>query len=236
MPGAEEDRKTLEVPPNEDFIYHSRGHEVVATRPLLTGDVLSGIEIPGLGDRPGLAILLTHPCSMRTDGVALKDRLFAARVTTRAPIPLKEWRGHSKVMPLPKLTAEHVFYAGVFDDAGMVPSQALSSEHRVACLSESGINLLQQRLIWHLTRFLAPTFRLHESCVGVFREIDLHDEWAETLQGVGHLVGDIDVAFHDWIRESPGGGRSRQELLTDDQQVVAVRKEMRAHLKAVVGS
>lgn len=66
MPGPD-DPARLEAPAREDDLYHSRGEEVLPTRPLLTGDVLADVEIPGLDDGRGLAIVLTHPCSDRRD-------------------------------------------------------------------------------------------------------------------------------------------------------------------------
>lgn len=222
----------LESPATEDGLYHSRGPDVLETRPLLTGDVFRDIDVPGLDDGPGLAIVVTHPCSMRKDGVALIDRILVARIEDHQPIPLDHWpKGYFKLMPLPGLLGQGA-HAALFNSIGLVRSGELEARERVACLSESGINLLQQRLIFHLTRFVAPTFRLHESCVTVFREVELHDEWAEDLAGTAPLA-QIAAAFHTWLRgKGDGEGLSRQERLADEQQVVAVRQEMRGHIKA----
>lgn len=57
----------------------------------MTGDILQGVEIPGLDDGLGAVAVLTHPCSMRTDGVDLQERIFVARVEPCNPIPLAEW-------------------------------------------------------------------------------------------------------------------------------------------------
>ncbi len=224
-----DDPALLEAPATEDDLYHSRGEEVLPTRPLLTGDVLADVEIPGLDDGRDLAIVLTHPCSMRRDGVHLQDRIFVARVVEHAVVPASQWNGHYAKMPLSGLI-NGASYAALFDSAGLVRSEFLIETERVACLSEFGVNLLQQRLIFHLTRFVAPTFKLHESCVGVFREIELHDEWAEFFSGRSQTPTEVGAAFHEWLREAPAGGTSRQVRLGDDQQVAAVRREMRAHL------
>lgn len=232
MPEGDAGRSTLEAPEAEELLYHSRGSEVVPTRPILTGDVFSDVEIPGIDDDAALAIVLTHPCAMRKDGVRLADRIFVARVGPHHTVPLHKWgTSEFKVMPLPELLPGEVPHAARFSDAGMVQSNALRLDARLACLSQSGINLLQQRLIWHLTRFAAPTFRLHEACIGVFREVELHDEWAEELVEAGHRQEDVDEEFHNWIRDAPEGGSPRQIRLLDDQQVVAVRREMRSALE-----
>lgn len=228
MPGPD-DPARLEAPAREDDLYHSRGEEVLPTRPLLTGDVLADVEIPGLDDGRGLAIVLTHPCSMRSDGVHLQDRIFVARVVEHAIVPASQWNGHYPKMPLQGLI-DGASYAALFDSAGLVRSELFVEIERVACLSEFGVNLLQQRLIFHLTRFVAPTFKLHESCVGVFREIELHEEWAEFFSGGSQTSNEVDAAFHEWLREGPTDGTSRQGRLRDDQQAAAVRREMRAHL------
>lgn len=95
---------TLECPDAAEHLYLAASQDEVPTaRPFMTGDVFTSIAVPGL-DSTGLAIVLTHPCSMRADGVRLAPRLLMARVAPTSPIPLPDWRnGHFKVMPLPEL-------------------------------------------------------------------------------------------------------------------------------------
>ena len=78
----------LERPDAAEHLYLAASpEEVPIARPLMTGDVFTDIVVPGL-DNAGLAIVLTHPCSMRVDGVNLAPRLLMARVAPSNPIPL----------------------------------------------------------------------------------------------------------------------------------------------------
>lgn len=89
---------TLESPASPEHLYLAASSDEVPTaRPVMTGDVFPDVIVPGVDDA-GLAIVLTHPCSMRSDGVHLAARLLMARVATSAAIPLERWRtGHFKV-------------------------------------------------------------------------------------------------------------------------------------------
>ena len=67
---------TLECPDAAEHLYLAASpDEVPIARPVMTGDVFTDIAVPGL-DGTGLAIVLTHPCSMRVDGVNLAPRLL----------------------------------------------------------------------------------------------------------------------------------------------------------------
>ncbi|HVM15420.1 MAG TPA: hypothetical protein VM287_13980 [Egibacteraceae bacterium] len=61
-------------------------------------------------------------------------------------------------------------------------------------------NLLQQRFIWHLTRFCASTSRLNETCAAIFEEADLHEEWVAHRVATGSEVAAAAAEFHAWIR------------------------------------
>ena len=212
----------------EDLYLASAPDEVEPARPILTGDVFDAIEIPGTSSA-GLAIVLTHPCSMRRDGVNLAERLLMARVIESAEVPLHKWStGHFKVMPLPGLMGGH--YAASFDDIGLVASEGLTDVARVACLTPFGINLLQQRFVWHLTRFLAPTHRLGEASEAVFEEADLCEEWVSAMVAEGHDSTEAAVAFHDWLRAEHESGQTRQNLLAEPQRRAGIRREMRGVL------
>lgn len=228
-----EDEPTLEAPASADDLYYVRGEETPLGRPFLTGDVVSDLEIPGLEDGADLAVLLTHPCGMRTDGVHLADKILAARVRTYPSVPFTKWAtSHFKVMPLPDLIQSGAHAAAMFNEASLIRSARLVASKRVACMSAYGINLLQQRFVWHLTRFAIPTSKLHRVSVQVFREVELQEEWTTTAieRGADPLVGQRE--FHDWLRSNDGEGKpTRQARLADPQQVAAVRREMRALLR-----
>ena len=223
--------EALETPGSPSDLYlASSPAEVEQARPFMTGDVFGGITIPGTTPHSeGLGIVLTHPCSMRAEGVRLVPRLHMARVDASQEIPLRKWQGgHFKVMPLPELAGEH--HAARFEEMGLVESASLLSERRVACLSPYGIHLLQQRFIWYLTRFLVPTHRLAEATAAVFEEAELEEEWVirATERGAERHISV--EAFHEWVRSSDESGTSRQEQLADPQRRAGIRRAMRLHL------
>lgn len=230
----EEDLEDLEAPPSQDALYLYRADEVVPERPVQTGDVFDGIDIPGLDDQSGLAIVLNHPCSMRSNGVDLVDRLQLARVRPYQEVHINAWkRHHVRVMPLPNLLLDGHHYAAHFTDFGLVRSSNLDLLRRVACLDPLGVNLLQQRFIFHVTRFIVPSKKLHKSCAVAFHEIDLMEEWNTLWAAANRPMEDAGPAFHEWIRDDGGYGRSRQERLAEEQQRAPIRRELRSHLKAL---
>lgn len=48
-----------------DRLYLARGGEVSPNRPIFTGDVFSGLVVPGVEDQE-MAMIIAHPCSFRT--------------------------------------------------------------------------------------------------------------------------------------------------------------------------
>lgn len=225
--------EALERPGSADDLYLiSSGDAMSESRPLLTGDIFSKIEIPGLDDGHGMAVVVTHPCNMRLDGIRLAKRIQMARVRPSAKIPLADWpTKHFKVMPFPKLVGEH--HSAYFQETGLVPSDSLSVDNRVACLTPFGVNLLQQRFIWYMTRFIAPTDKLQEATGAVFQEAELCEEWVDHLGQIGVGIEDASASFHDWIRSVDESGHTRQSLLALPQRRAGVRRDMRSKLASI---
>ncbi len=85
--------KDLESPyvggvPDWDALYRACGDEVSATRPIFTGDVFTGVRLPGSTGRVKArsVVVLQHPCSMRSNGVDLAWHILVAEVTNRKVI------------------------------------------------------------------------------------------------------------------------------------------------------
>ena len=163
-------QEELECPDSASDLYLAASpEEVEAARPVLTGDVFCGVAVPGAGGH-GLAIVLTHPCTMRVDGVRLTERLFMVRVSPSEEIPFKRWRtGHFKLMPLPGLMGAH--YSARFEEMGLVESAALPTTERVACMTPYGVNLLQQRFIWD-----DPLHELIQCCLNIWT-VRIYPAW-----------------------------------------------------------
>jgi hypothetical protein len=167
----------LDVPPSSGELYLARGTEVEPYRPVMTGDVFSDVAIPGVDGPPGPAMVLAHPCSMR-EGAHLRSHLQMAALRDGGPIALEQWTGHFGVMPLPELlTPGDYRQRAVFELAGRVPSELLTFDRRIACLSTPGILLLLQRLTFNMTRLAIDQPTLLQSIDYVLEEADLLEEW-----------------------------------------------------------
>lgn len=222
----------LDKPETDDDLYLARGEEVPRARPLMTGDVVTGLAIPGVSEEPAVGMAVTHPCSMRVDGVHLIPKVHVALVDPSEPLAWKTCPRSR--MPLPELRPAE-FYVVRFDLVGMVDSEALEAADRIACLAIRGVNILQQRLIWYFTRLVAPTGHLNELFTSVFEETDMQEEWVDRA-----VEADVapDVAandFHEWIRDDDGGKR-RQDRLRDPQSRAPVRRALEAELRSRYGS
>lgn len=168
----------LESPTSADELYRYRGDAIPPARPVFQGDVFRDVEIRGLDEDLGLAIVVTHGCSMR-EGPVLRPRLVVARVAHRsAAIPLP-WTGSYRLMPLPDLiqTEDSGSWAASFEDLGSVPSESLRLDRRVACLDDRGVVLLQQRHAHHLTRYVVESEVLYEQSANVLTEAELLEDW-----------------------------------------------------------
>ncbi len=203
-------------------LYLARGQDVNSSRPAFTGDVFASVPIPGVQDG-GMAIIVAHPCTMRGPQARMRERVLVAAVREHVPVLREAWRkGYYGLMPLPELINSNL-HVGQFDELGKALTVDLTTDKRVACLSEYGVNLLQQRLIWHLTRLEVETFRIQEAFAHTFEEADLLEEWSETLSARGVSPADAAASFEAFIRVDHGNGRMLQEDLRDVQRRSAVR-------------
>lgn len=231
------EERQLEAPADAADLYLYRGDEVNDLRPVQTGDVFASVEVPGTGEAAGLAIVLNHPCSMRKNGVELVDRLLVAVVTEYGLVPSQAWpKHHTRVMPLPKLYDDDRHFAARLDQFGLVPSTIVDECQRIACLQPFGVNLLQQRFIFNVARFVVGTSKLNKACAVPFQEIDFLEEWNDGWRDARLPAEEAARAFHDWIREEDSLGSTRQDRLADVQQWSPLRTAMRAHLASLAGS
>lgn len=209
----------LEAPASPAELYLACGDdvEVVARRPLFTGDVLS---VP---DR-GLVMLLQHPCSMRY-GRSLAPQLLVAPVADwQGKVP-SDWTTHTKRMFLPEVEPG-VNKSVEFVEVYTVPSSAVTAAARVVVLSQRGVNLLLQRWVFHLSRVVVPTATLHESIAAEHEEADLIGEEVGDLVAAGHDALEAAGLVDDWL-DTREGGRRRRELLRDPQARSGVRRRLR---------
>jgi hypothetical protein len=102
---------------------------------VFTGDVFQNVSLalPGATTKPRTLIVLTHPCSMRQDGVALRKRLLVAVVKQRT-VTSDGWPvdGLFDLMPLPNLDAAGGEFVAEFDNVAIVESSLLVTQRNVA--------------------------------------------------------------------------------------------------------
>ncbi len=215
-------------------LYLARGGDINDRRPLFTGDVFVDVPVPGVQDA-GMTIIVAHPCSMRGSGARLMETVLVAAVEPHRPVGRDAWtRGYSDMMPLPE-AADNDLYVGRFSQLGMANSAHLSTSPRVVCLSMYGVNLLQQRLVWHLTRFEVPTFRLQEAFADTYEEADILEEWSDILCEAGWVVADAAARFEQFVRTAGRSGRPLQGDLRDAQLRSAVRTTCRTEARRLAG-
>jgi hypothetical protein len=211
-------------------LYLARGGDINDRRPLFTGDLFAEVPVPGVPGA-GMAIIVAHPCSMRGSEARLRETVLVAAVEPHQPVGRDAWtRGYSDMMPLPEATGSDL-YVGRFSRLGMANSEDLSAGRRVACLSVYGVNLLQQRLIWHLTRLEVPTFRLQEAFAHTYEEADILEDWSDILCDAGWVVADAAARFEQFVRSAGRSGRPLQEDLRDAQLRSAVRTACRTEAR-----
>ncbi len=175
-------------------------------------------------------MVLQHPCAMRVDGVNLAGKLLVAEVGNRRPLEEAAWQGNYSVMPLPDLRpgAESArrHQGASFDKLHLTKPEDLVE--RVACLSPVGVNLLLQRWVHHSSRFVVPTWQLHQTIEGEYEEADLVEDWCLDRDGIDPILAAKECV--DWLREETAEA-TRQERLKHAQQRSSIRTEMRAELR-----
>lgn len=212
-------------------LYRARGDEVSESRPIFTGDVFTNVALLGNEGTPITALILQHPCALRTDGVNLVRRLLVAEVQESEPIPISQWNGRYKVMPLPVLIGE-AHYVALLHEPHLVSPDALDSATRIACMSQVGVNLLLQRWVHHNSRVIVPTANYLRATIEQFEEADLVEEWCDERAATAEEIPAQMVAAHEWMRgESSSPGKRWQDLLQASQTRGVVRMAMRRHLR-----
>ncbi|MGW7453373.1 hypothetical protein [Streptomyces sp. NPDC054787] len=223
----------MEKPEAPEDLYRAYGDDVVAARPILTGDVFDAVELIDTDGtkRQEMVMVLDHPCSLRTNGIDLVSRLTVAEVRSRQP---GKWEGSYNRFflpaPFPGAEGPKQPSAAFFDACYHVSPEQLWAGVRMTCLSDFGLNLLLQRRVHHFSRVVVPTFEFQNANGGVYEEADLIEEWCLEREGDGLKPLEASAECVGWLREEEAGVR-RQDLLRDPQKRSNVRRQMRAHLR-----
>lgn len=230
-----------EANPDWDSLYRARGEEVMRHRPIFTGDVFEKIVVQDIGaTKQKTIIVLQHPCALRSDGVRLHSRLIVAELRNHKIIPPEDWvSGHFAKMPLPELvtraTSGKRHQAAFFDELYLASSDALELDNRIACMSQSGVNLLLQRWVHHNSRVIVPTFNYHSETSPAYEEADLIEEWCEERESQSETLLDAMTEAVQWMRQRSDSGVTYQQMMKDPQTRSVVRQRMRAELRRLRG-
>lgn len=227
----------LDSPESDEALYLARGGDVEAYRPFLTGDVFRDVVVPSVGIEHTLAMIIAHPCVMRV-GASLAPRIQMVPVTTYQHVPFERWStGFFRVFPLPNLLGDGNHHAAHFEEAAMVNADQLRLERRVCCLTDTGMMLLLQRYIHHLTRASIQEHQLEQSCGNVLAEAELLEDWNMKLVPSRVAAGEpLDAALQGEAEEfdafvgAGGGGPSLREQLKNPVARRDVRRAVRQEI------
>ena len=205
-------------------LYLARGDDVNPNRPVFTGDVFRNIGIPGV-QTEGVGLVVAHPCSFRVGNGRLAECVLMARVEPIGKQGARAWaKRFFDRMPLEDVEGEHSYWAAHLDKVGRAVASDLLATERLACLSEFGVNMLQQRLTFYLTRAEIPTSKFNEAFGHTFDEAELLEEWTDTLVDAGQTKEEAATEFETFVR---AGNPSLQERLRNPEYRSAVRKACR---------
>lgn len=220
--------------PDWEGLYLYRGSDVVASRPIFTGDVFFGAEVQGIGAiETKDIIVIQHPCALRTNGVDLAVSLMVAEVTPGRLYAGNEWHGNYKLMPLPEMAGTESHYLASFTSIYLAIPDSLIAANRVACLSPTGVNLLMQRWVCHNSRVVVPAWKYDEVVSAQYEEADMIEEWCDIRNSSHVSVADATAEATAWLNDDGGSGVKRRMMLDTPAFRAPMRKALRKQAKAL---
>jgi hypothetical protein len=202
--------------------------------PYHQGDVFSQVDIPGIENPDRLAMLFLHPCTMRRGATLISDvTVIAVTMYTRKRVVDEpgHWSRRFSVMPLPDLTGTgKQTHVADFLKIGTIASTALPRSQRVANLSQLGRGVIQQRIIYHLTRFAPTLDELDQATRAVELEIEAQADWvqaaclhhrAETIE----VIMAAEAAFDAFLSENEDSRRKGLSSGQSAQVIMEIYRE-----------
>lgn len=239
------------LPPDELFDYRQGSEDGVPFwLPYSQGDVFDQVVMPGIeNNEPGLAMLFMHPCTMR-EGARLREAVTAVRVRFHQDRVLPRagtWANRNKLMPLPDLLGSgDSTHVADFMLIGTIPSASLDRTRRVSQLSADGRLILQQRLIFHLTRHAPSMDVLRQASHGLELELQSQTDWMEEAfkKGLLQSVEDVDqqeIAFDEYMSaplepinlDVEASAKSRRVLLSDPGEAPTVVRDVQRKIMSL---
>lgn len=235
--GDDDSAASLEMPlkagePYWDGMWQYRAKSVQFPRPIFTGDVFFGIDIADDDDNPAGAIVLQHPCALRSNGYAMREQILVAEVGLHGEMAtLKQWQGSYNLMPLNAVQTRRPddHYAAFFDRLYTVAPDQLVLTKRIACMQILGISLLMQRWIYHNSRVAIPTPRFTMVFKARYAEADGIEDYCKVRRQMRVKVPEAEKEASEWLDAlSDDTGRPRRELLDETKNHKTMVKRMAA--------
>lgn len=187
--------RDLDSPGSPDELYRDRG-DVEISVPINQGDIFAGIEIPSLAPEPLVVQVVMHPCSLRK-GAVLRERITVAPVRPLGEnVSDRTWkRRHLNSMLLPDLFEDGTTYHADLRDVAPARTDQLHLPRRISALSNRGILLLQQRLVYAQTRLALPLSDFQAVSKPVLTELEMQESWVSTALDANQDQQDIPTAL-----------------------------------------
>lgn len=198
--------------------------EALRFNAVMTGDVFEAVSVVG-EPQPLTVMVAGHPCTIRGAGGQLRPRVACVRVTPHQAVPYRAWPTRFfNVFPVPEPVGLSTVAADLMEWI-TVDGSELRRDRRKLTLSERGIVVLQQRIVFSLTRVAVDPIRIEEASRHVVREAELERDWVEDLDAtkpLEELVADF-AAFMD--------AEGRREGLKDPTTEAVVRRAVRTRIR-----
>jgi hypothetical protein len=209
----------LIAPEGDDELFDS-DEEALALKPVMTGDIFVGVNVPGEADSVDLMIA-GHPCTIRM-GALLVERVPCARIVDHQSVPYHRWPSYDKShFPLSGAAGVGNGRCVSLWDWLAAPAEELLRSRRRATLQDQGIHIFLQRLIHSFSRFAPPLSVLREASGHVLAEAELEYTWMlELFDGeldspeMRSVIGDFDAFMR---------AEDRRMLLSSDRKRVSAQ-------------
>lgn len=230
-------RVSLDAPPSYADLYTA--HPIVPVqRPFMFGDVLKDVPCSRGGPPIELAMIVTHPCSMR-HGVELQEEFAMAVINHEDKHVSRSMmqRGLWDMFVLEGLVEGEDSTVVNFRHLHSARSRDLLKENRVAALSERGAAIFLRRWIYQLSRYATPLDEIQEQIAPPFAEASLEERWGEAALknnseipsplSIEQVVGEASRLFQETLGYGKGSLRLLLESAPTDArtQIAKIRRD-----------
>ena len=204
--------------PSARYLHRSDQPHAGPHRPLSQGDVFVDIPLVGAAQRDlkqagtwrptkprtgpkALGLFVTHPCASRSQATYELAEFVSIAPVVKCPSAWgPPWDGYYDLVPLPGLLNGDDYVAKL-GEVCPVRSDALP-DHRIACLSQDGLQALFHRMAMNSLRFPETPTHYRTEAARLTNEINLWERWT-----AHHGSED---GFQDWLNV-PFPGQARED-------------------------